>query len=378
MASINRRTIRWTTKHGESRSTEKYEALYQDRAGKRHRRLFVLKKDAKWWLDEQTAGMVTGQWADPLAGKKTVQSYGESWLARQVISAGTATAYKTVLANHIYPTLGAMRMDSIHRTDIQTLVKSWESSAAARTVEGRYSILAILMRAAVKDRVIPTSPCIDIKLPRIEPKSALVPITTATVLALREAMQPRYRAFITVAAGTGLRRGELLGLTLDRVAFDFATIRVDRQLGRTSRSDAITFGPPKTESSTRTIPVAEVVLDAIRNHVDTYGHHESGVIFTTEGGSPLTTSTLHAAWQQAARQIGTDATPHSLRHYFASVHIRAGQSIKVLQALLGHKSAVETWDTYGHLMGDEDGRTRSVIEAALGNPDRSNAAVTPL
>lgn len=147
------------------------------------------------------------------------------------------------------------------------------------------------MRAAVKDRMMSTSPCIDIKLPKIEPRSALVPITTATVLALREAMQPRYRAFITVAAGTGMRRSELLDLTLDRVAFDFATIRVDRQLGRTSRSNADTFGPPKTESSTRTIPV---VLDAIREQVDTYGHHESGVIFTTESRSPLTTSTFHA------------------------------------------------------------------------------------
>lgn len=378
MASINRRTIRWTTQGGESRTSEKYEAVYRDRAGKRHRRLFVLKKDARRWLDEQTAGMVTGQWADPRAGKETVRSYGERWLARQVISAGTVTAYRTVLNNHIYPALGAMRMDAITRADAQSLVKSWESTAAARTVEGRYSILAILMRAAVKDRVISTSPCVDITLPKIEPRSALVPITTATVLALREAMQPRYRAFITVAAGTGMRRSELLGLTLDRVAFDFATIRVDRQLGRTSRSDAVTFGPPKTESSTRTIPVAQVVLDAICEQVDTYGRHGSGVIFTTESGSPLTTSTLHAAWQKAARQVGADATPHSLRHYFASIQIRAGQSVKVLQALLGHKSAVETWDTYGHLMGDEDDRSRTVIEDALGNPDHSRATVAPL
>jgi len=57
---------------------------------------------------------------------------------------------------------------------------------------------------------------------------------------------------------------------------------------------------------------------------------------------------------------------HDLRHYFASVQIRGGQSIKVLQALLGHKSAVETWDTYGHLMGDEDNRSRAVIDAVLG------------
>ena len=102
------------------------------------------------------------------------------------------------------------------------------------------------------------------------------------------------------------------------------------------------------------------------------------MLFTTESGSPLTTSTLHAAWQTAARMIGVQATPHDLRHYYASVQIRAGQSIKVLQALLGHKSAVETWDTYGHLMGDEDDRSRSVIEDALGNLDHSTTTVNPI
>jgi hypothetical protein len=51
--------------------------------------------------------------------------------------------------------------------------------------------------------------------------------------------------------------------------------------------------------------------------------------------------------------------------------LAAGQSIEVLQALLGHKSAVETWDTYGHLMGDEDDRSRSAIEDAFGNSDHS-------
>ena len=70
------------------------------------------------------------------------------------------------------------------------------------------------------------------------------------------------------------------------------------------------------------------------------------------------------------------ATPHDLRHYFASVQIRGGQSIKVLQALLGHKSAVETWGTYGHLMGDEDNRSRSVIEDVLGNSDHSKRHLT--
>ena len=366
MASINKRTIRWTTQAGEPRTTEKYEAVYRDRTGRRHRRLFVLKKDAQRWLDEQTAGLVTGQWADPRAGRETVRAYGERWLRRQILATSTASTYGTILSNHIFPTLGTMRMDALHRADVQSLVKDWEGTAAARTVQARYSILAIMFRAAVKDRVIPASPCADIKLPKVQAKSALVPISTETVLALRRALPERYQAFVTAAAGTGMRRGEILGLTLDRVALDFGTIRVDRQLARSSRAGNPVWGPPKTESSTRTIPVGDVVIAAIKEHVEKFGTHESGLLFTTDLGAFVGTSTIHGAWQRAARKVGTDATPHDLRHYFASVQIRGGQSIKVLQALLGHKSAVETWDTYGHLMGDEDTRSRAVIDAALG------------
>ena len=367
MASVRKRTVTWTTESGSARTAEKYEANYYDRTGKRHRRTFDLKKEAQRWLDEQTTGLVTGQWADPQAGKETVRAYGERWLARQVLAATTEATYEIVLRLHVFPTFGDMRMDAVTRADVQMLVKEWQVTAAPSTTQGRYLVMAIMFRAAIKDRVLPTTPCIDIKLPRIPPKSSLVPISTETVLALRETISPRYRLFVTLAAGTGMRRGEILGLTLDRVAFDFATIRVDRQLSRTARTGKPVFGPPKTPSSTRTIPVADVVLQAIKQHVGDYGTHESGLLFTTDLGNFVGTSTIHNAWSVGSKKVPTDATPHDLRHYFASVQIRGGQSIKVLQALLGHKSAVETWDTYGHLIGDEDIRSRAIVDGLLGS-----------
>jgi integrase len=368
MASVRKRTVTWTTESGTARTADKYEANYYDRSGKRHRRTFDLKKEAQRWLDEQTTGLVTGQWADPRAGKETVRAYGERWLARQVLAATTEATYEIVLRLHVFPTFGEMRMDAVTRADVQMLVKEWQLTAAASTTHGRYLVTAIMFRAAIKDRVLPTTPCIDIKLPKIPPKSSLVPISTETVLALRETISSRYRLFVTLAAGTGMRRGELLGLTLDRVAFDFGTIRVDRQLSRAARSGKPAFGPPKTPSSTRTIPVGDVVLHAIKQHVGEYGTHESGLLFTTDLGNFVGTSTIHNAWAIGSKRVPTDATPHDLRHYFASVQIRGGQSIKVLQALLGHKSAVETWDTYGHLMGDEDTRSRTIVDALLGDP----------
>jgi integrase len=366
MASIRKRTITWTTNTGKARTAERYQADYYDRAGNRHRRIFDRRKDAQRWLDEQTAGLVTGQWADPQAGRETVRAYGERWLARQVLAASTEATYEIVLRNHVFPTFGEMRMDAVNRADVQSLVKEWQLTAAPSTAQGRYLVMAIMFRAAVKDRALPTSPCIDIKLPKIPPKSSLVPISTETVQALREAIAARYQLFVTLAAGTGMRRGEILGLTLDRIAFDFGTIRVDRQLSRAARTGTPIFGLPKTPSSTRTIPIGDVVLQAIKQHVGEHGTHESGLLLTTDQGNFVGTSTIHNAWRIAAKRVPTDATPHDLRHYFASIQIRGGQSIKVLQALLGHKSAVETWDTYGHLMGDEDTRSRAIVDSLLG------------
>ena len=253
MASIRKRTVTWTTGTGRARTAEMYQADYYDRSGKRHRRMFDLRKDAQRWLDEQTAGLVTGQWADPQAGRETVRAYGERWLARQVLAASTEATYEIVLRNHVFPSFGEMRMDAVNRADVQSLVKEWQLSAAPSTAQGRYLVMAIMFRAAVKDRVLPTSPCIDIKLPKIPPKSSLVPISTETVRALREAIAPRYQLFVTLAAGTGMRRGEILGLTLDRISFDFGTIRIDRQLsrrpGQASRSSDCRRRPHRLEPS---------------------------------------------------------------------------------------------------------------------------------
>ncbi len=373
------------------RSAVRYEATYHDRNGKRHRRLFDLKRDGKRWLEEQTTGLITGQWADPRAGKETFQAYAGRWRTRQVHAPNTQDAFKrilrvhvfphiggmrldavttadiqelvrlwtdsaapttvearyTIMATvfrgavrdrilpaspcldvrlprikrilrvHVFPHIGGMRLDAVTTADIQELVRLWTDSAAPTTVEARYTIMATVFRGAVRDRILPASPCLDVRLPRIEPKSALVPVTTETVLALHDALPPRYRAFVILAPGTGMRRGELLGLTLDRISADFATIRVDRQLARSSTSDRVVFSAPKTQASVRTIGVADLVLNAVAVHVEAYGTHPSGLLFTSEVGFPVGTSVLHRASSIAANQVGSQTTPHDLRHYFA-------------------------------------------------------------
>jgi integrase len=59
-------------------------------------------------------------------------------------------------------------------------------------------------------------------------------------------------------------------------------------------------------------------------------------------------------------------TFHDLRHYYASLLIQHGESVKVVQKRLGHKSAVETLDTYSHLWPDSEDRTREAVDQVLG------------
>lgn len=70
---------------------------------------------------------------------------------------------------------------------------------------------------------------------------------------------------VTLAAGTGMRYGEVAGLMVDRVDFLRRKVTVDRQLV-TVPGRPVELGPPKTESSVRTIPLPQVGFDALAAH----------------------------------------------------------------------------------------------------------------
>ena len=82
-------------------------------------------------------------------------------------------------------------------------------------------------------------------------------------------------------------------------------------------------------------------------------------MFTNERDAPIQQYPFSAMWARPpAADLPPWATPHDLRHYYASLLIRSGASVKVVQSRLGHASAKTTLDTYGHLFPDEEDRTR--------------------
>lgn len=360
---------------GEPKMIATYRARYRDDAGKEHARHFSRKVDAQRWLDEVTADTLTGRYVDPKRGKITFRDYVESeWLpAQQQHRPGTRAQVRSHLERHVYPVIAGRQLDSLEPTDIQAVVTRATETLSPSTVQVMYRYLSTICKAAVAAKRIPETPCRGINLPQVVRKR-VQPISTATVDAIIDAVPPRYRALVYTAAGTGMRQGEIFGLTTDRVNLLERRIVVDRQLTSVS-NEAPVFGPPKTAASDRRLPLPVAVADALLEHLALYGTGEQGLIFTNEYGAPLRRSGFNTAWRRALANAGIEPTVfHALRHYYASLLIRHGESVKVVQERMGHKSATETLDTYSHLWHDSDERTREAVDAVLTFSPRANLA----
>jgi integrase len=340
------------------RPNGKYRARYRDPAGKEHAAHFATKSAAKRWLDEQTAAIVTHQYVDPRSGRVTFREYAEQRRSAQVHRPSTQEHIEAKLRRHVYPVLGDRPMSSIRPSDIQAWTKRLSEQLAPSTASVVHRIVSSVFRAAVRDRVIAYSPCDGIKLPKVT-KPRIDPLATEVVLALADAVPDRYRGLVILAAGSGMRQGECFGLTMDRIDFLRRIAHVNQQLV-TVTGRAPFLAPPKTAASVRSIPLPTVVIDALAAHLAKYPPTD-GFVFTTEMGRPIHRAAFGRMWRRAAP--GTHF--HELRHYYASLLIRHGESVKVVQSRLGHASASETLDTYSHLWPDSDDRTRAAVDSVL-------------
>src|SRR5215218_3648472 len=195
----------------------------------------------------------------------TVQAYAEGWRVAQIHRATTAAQVETHLRRHVYPAFGDRALGSVRPFEVQAWVRGLEQHLAPSTIRVVYSFVADIFRAAVRDRLLVASPCVDVRLPRPEPKR-VEPLATERVEALIAAMGERYRALVVLAAGTGLRHGEALGLEVDAVDFLRRTLQVRQQLV-TMPGQPPYLAPPKTPASHRTIPLPQVVVDALAAHL---------------------------------------------------------------------------------------------------------------
>jgi integrase len=345
-----------------------YVTRWRDEQDKQRKKSFAKKGDADRFAVTVEADKLRGTYIDHRAGQMTLTDFAESrWLPSLVhVRPNTLDLYRGHLRNHVLPAFGERPLGSLRRQDCRTFVAALAARLAPATVGTVYAVLRMVMQTAVDDGLIAANPCSRVPLPRVEAR-VVEPLPASAVVALAEAMPPRYAVTVLLAAGAGLREGEALGLTTPRVDFLRRRIHVEEQLqGTNGRAPAL--APLKTRASRRVVPVDDVVLQAVTNHMQQWRPGPGGLLVTNRLGAPVRRSSFGHCWKVAVEACGLPRGTrfHDLRHFYASALIRAGLHPKAIQSRLGHATIAETMDTYGHLFPDAEDHGRGALDTLLG------------
>ncbi|MEA4944528.1 MAG: tyrosine-type recombinase/integrase [Propionicimonas sp.] len=240
------------------------------------------------------------------------------------------------------------------------------------TAAQSYRLLHAILAAAVIDGLLTSNPA-RITGGGIVRHAERETASPDEVAALAEGMPANLRAAVWLAAWSGLRRGELLGLARRHVDLEAGSVRVERTLDR-----AGTLGPTKTRASVRTVYLPAFVVEHLANHMETFTKAEpDALVFTNAAGGPVYASHLLYAFQRARLAIGRPGlTWHDLRHTGATLAYQAGGSVRDVQRRLGH-ATVRAAMIYAHAADDSDRHLAGRLNAAFGPTDPQPPTPTP-
>lgn len=346
MASIRKRNGRWQViaRDGYGRDAK------QKSLG-----TFERKTDAQRLLRKTEADLDRGVFVDPTLGRVSLVATMEAHIERTPMKYNTRRNADYALGQ-VKAHFGTASLARVLPSDVQAFVTGLDLEP--RTVASIFRFLRATLREAYHDELIGRDPSARVKLPRHTGGEVSVP-SVEGVSMLIAAAPADFAIAITLGAGLGLRSSEACGLSVDRIDFLRREVSVDRQWhGRLDR-----FEPPKSDSSIRTIPASDVVLERLARHVELHGTGEHGLLLNA-AGRPLNSNRHAWRWEQTTTAAGIAPRFHDLRHHYASSLLSAGCSIVAVQRALGHSSASISLDIYGHLMPSDNDRIRGAIDSA--------------
>jgi integrase len=372
----------------------RYRVRYLDPNGRERSQSFPdrQKSAAEAFLHEVETDKNKGSYLDPTAGRITFRRFAETWLAAQTFAESTRESVEGRLVRHVYPHFGDTELRSIGPAVIQAWGRRLQQQGLAETYRRTlFANVSGVFTAAIDDERIRRNPCAgkSVTRPRGEyPK--VVPWLAERVHAVRAEMGERYRLTVDLGAGCGLRQGEVFGLCVDQVDFAGRAVRIIRQV-KIVRSRLV-FGPPK-HGKTREVPLPDSIARAIRAHIEQFPPLAVTLPWQQPDGELVTARLLvwtreaaalnrnyfnHFLWKPALRRAGVPEPKraegfHALRHFYASVLLDGGESIKALSEYLGHADPGFTLRTYTHLMPSSSERTRQAVDGVfqLANPEHA-------
>jgi integrase len=365
--------------------------------GKRQqtRKAFPTRKAAEAWLAASLKDAQQEAFQAP--SSQTLGSFLAEWLEtiRPTIRPSTWASYEQKLRTHVVPRIGALPLRAVDPTRLNRLYselidggkQNGDGRLAPKTVRHVHTTLQRALRDAVRWGKLPRNPAEMADPPRGRSSAMQVWRPEQVASFLGQTKQNRLHACWFLAATTGMRRGELLGLRWSDVDLN------NRRLAVTQAVIAVGYevlvSEPKTSKSRRSIALDPATVVLLGEHRDRQGHErlaagelwqETGLVFTRQDGSVLHPHTLSYWFDKHSREAGLPSIRlHDVRHSYASAALSAGVHPKVVSERLGHSNIGITLDTYSHVLeGMQQDAADQVADLILGGFEPAEAATNPV
>lgn len=312
-----------------------------------------------------------------------LKDYLNMWLENYILdekSENTYDKYNKVITNKIIPSIGDIRLCNLKAIHVDKFLRDLKKSKIKKgknichlsgtTIQMYYGILNAALNRAVKLQMIIENPCKYIDTPkRNKYKASILTLQEFRLIynSLNDTLFEDYifKLALDISIETGLRRGELCGLTWDSINFEDNFIDINKALIRIENQYSIS--KLKTEGSYRTIPISDELAQKLKKHKTIqssnklkYGEFYKKVIFNKisydlifrhENGDYIIPSTFLQRLKRLCRynKIDKNIRWHDLRHTNATYLIESGVNLKVVQDRLGHSLMQTTADTYSHV-----------------------------
>ncbi|MEQ8716480.1 MAG: tyrosine-type recombinase/integrase [Acidimicrobiales bacterium] len=301
---------------------------------------FATKAEARAWLASVETDLVAGRHVDPSSGRERFGDFATRWLEGRELRPRTRDTYASQLS-HIVADFESVELRSI----TPSAVRAWhgrlsQSGLHPNTVAKVYRLFRTMLDTAVDDGVIRVNP-VHIKGAASERSTERPPLGWDDIEAIADAILPRFAALVWVAATSGLRFGELTGLTRRHVDIDARTLRVDQAL-TFIRGQGATLGPPKSAAAHRSVVIPTAVAAMVDEHLSAFvSDGPDALVFTSLKDGPLLNGYFAPHWKRALRQACIDEATrfHDLRHLAGTSAATAGASLREIMARMGHASS---------------------------------------
>ncbi len=347
----------------------RWQARYRSPDGQDHRapETFKTKTAADRWLAALETDHMRGQWIDPRAGAVLLSTYADTWLAgRADLKVRTRELYRWLLGKYVVPQLGHLRLEELTPSTVRAWHATLLRDGSPTPTRQAYALLRAMLNTAVSDELLLRNPCL-VRGAGVARSGERTTATLAQVEALAEAVPPRYRMLILLAAWSGARWGELVALSRDRLDLERGTMRIDRQYVELA-DNSLVLDTPKTAAGIRTVHIPPHLLPDLRAHLEDHRNHPT-LVFTTGLGGPLSRGGFRSTWVKARERAGLPAFRfHDLRHTGNTLAATTGASTKELMARMGHAS-MRAALIYQHATAERDqGIAEALSRLAVGEP----------